>query len=366
MKNCYVCGCELIKENQSLEHIILNSIGGKLKSKKLLCKDCNSRFGGNIDNVLSEQLNIFANLLNIKRETGSPQPIKGIQENTNEQYVMETGGKLEKSKPAVEIIKDNKEIKINIVARSINETRKILNNLKRKYKQINVDDLIKNAESKSEYIGNLMFNTSFGGDKSFRSVCKTAVNYYLSTGGKKEYIEQLIPYINGEIDLNIVNFYYQSSNMRKLERITHSITIKGDKKNKLLYAYVEFFGVCKFIVLLNGNYTGKPVTEKYSYDVIRAKEIKSNIEINLGLDEITDAINGKELSCNKIEESFRSFLEFWSDKVTSERTNEIIANALEEMQNRFPNEEFITKEMTDFLSEKVADEFVKFMYRGIK
>lgn len=71
--NCYVCDVELIKENETEEHIILNAIGGKLKSKKLICKVCNSNFGGRIDDSLAKQLNPIANLLNIKRERGKPQ-----------------------------------------------------------------------------------------------------------------------------------------------------------------------------------------------------------------------------------------------------------------------------------------------------
>ncbi|WP_411835373.1 HNH endonuclease, partial [Paenibacillus barengoltzii] len=31
--NCYVCKIELTKDNETEEHILLNSIGGRLKSK---------------------------------------------------------------------------------------------------------------------------------------------------------------------------------------------------------------------------------------------------------------------------------------------------------------------------------------------
>ena len=43
MSKCIKCGCELIfdgiNKNTSIEHIIPNAIGGKLKSSKLLCKN---------------------------------------------------------------------------------------------------------------------------------------------------------------------------------------------------------------------------------------------------------------------------------------------------------------------------------------
>lgn len=35
---CYICGKPLEGDNASLEHIVLNGIGGKLRSRTLLCK----------------------------------------------------------------------------------------------------------------------------------------------------------------------------------------------------------------------------------------------------------------------------------------------------------------------------------------
>jgi hypothetical protein len=63
MTRCYVCETELIGENISSEHIILNSIGGWLTSSELLCRKCNSDFGKNADAELSKQLEAIAALL---------------------------------------------------------------------------------------------------------------------------------------------------------------------------------------------------------------------------------------------------------------------------------------------------------------
>ena len=49
MSRCYLCGTLLNESNRSVEHIIPNAIGGHLKSKNLLCKDCNSNTGQKID-----------------------------------------------------------------------------------------------------------------------------------------------------------------------------------------------------------------------------------------------------------------------------------------------------------------------------
>ena len=71
MDNCYTCGCELKTKNRSVEHIFPNSIGGRLTSKKLLCKKCNSKYGSKADSDFSKHFNVFANYLMIKRKRGN-------------------------------------------------------------------------------------------------------------------------------------------------------------------------------------------------------------------------------------------------------------------------------------------------------
>ena len=56
---------KITKLNQSEEYILLNSIRGKLKSRKLLCESCNSNFRDKIDDELSSQLNFISNMLDL-------------------------------------------------------------------------------------------------------------------------------------------------------------------------------------------------------------------------------------------------------------------------------------------------------------
>ncbi|WP_303873341.1 HNH endonuclease, partial [Tepidanaerobacter acetatoxydans] len=55
MRKCYICKESLDKSNSSIEHIIPNALGGNLKSRNLICKNCNSRIGSEEDAILAEQ-----------------------------------------------------------------------------------------------------------------------------------------------------------------------------------------------------------------------------------------------------------------------------------------------------------------------
>ena len=69
---CYICDEELTDTNNSDEHIILNSIGGHLHSKQLLCKRCNSKLGDTADAKLAEDLSFYTDMLKVKKVRKNP------------------------------------------------------------------------------------------------------------------------------------------------------------------------------------------------------------------------------------------------------------------------------------------------------
>ncbi|MEE0999940.1 MAG: HNH endonuclease [Treponemataceae bacterium] len=131
MNKCYLCGKEITEENKTVEHILLNSIGGRLKSSTLICKDCNSTFGNTFDSSLSKQLEFFANFLDIKRERGVVQEVEMAKESTGEKYKVTSKGIPIPSKPIVEEIITDSKTEIRIKARSKKELVGILAGFKK-------------------------------------------------------------------------------------------------------------------------------------------------------------------------------------------------------------------------------------------
>ncbi|AUC75782.1 HNH endonuclease [Olleya sp. Bg11-27] len=89
---CYRCEDIIDDKNSSEEHIIINACGGRLKSKNLLCKKCNSIFGDKFDCELARTTNVITNLLMVKRHHGVPQPIRTTRTSTGEKYYLDYGG----------------------------------------------------------------------------------------------------------------------------------------------------------------------------------------------------------------------------------------------------------------------------------
>jgi len=342
---CYVCDDALNKDNETDEHIIINAIGGRLKSKKLLCRDCNSDFGAKIDTKLAKELNIFANMLMIRRDRGNPQEIIGTKESTNEQYSIDYQGKINLTKPSV---KDDGE-EISIVARNKKELRKILKGFIKKYPDLNVDELTTQAEVKNErFKEKLHFQPQIGGKEIFQAVCKCAVNFYVDNINRQEEIKHLISYIKNEESLDVVNFCF-TKNIYKLdnEEALHILHIVGDKKERILYAYIDYFNVCKYIVLLNDKYLGENISFSYCFDLINMVEIKKKINLKYTRSELLKLIKSKERDYQSTKESFERFLNLALTRQDKKIQTEYIRDSINEVFDKYSDVTKITPKIMD-------------------
>lgn len=362
MGQCYLCGQEITKLNQSEEHILLNSIGGKLKSRKLLCKSCNSNFGDKIDDELSSQLNFISNMLDIKRDRGSAPKIEGISNATGEKWNMLSGGKPELNKPSIVVEECNDSQKnIQVIARSKREARQILQGLSKKYPEIDAESILSNIKIEKKYINDsIHMNTQLGGVKFCRAICKMAINYYMYIGGKRENISHLIPYIKGEMEDQVVCFFYNNDiSIEKNENeVLHSIVVVGSKVEKSLYAYIELYNAVKLIVLLSDNYKGENLEKAYVYDVINGIEVNRHIRISLSKQKIVKLLESKEIPFPKLEEKLHELLMVIAEKQQNDHIHEMTTTAIENIQSRYCEEEVITSEMVNDLVDEVMKQVV--------
>lgn len=366
MVECYICDMKISQQNKSKEHIFLNSIGGKLCSYNLICQTCNSNFGNNIDAELSEQLNYLANLLNISRDRGKPRDIVSTEMTTERKIIIQPGGKPMLARPSVQKEETGNKIKFSITARNKKEFRGILKSLKRKYPHFDIENA--NAIEHEELPEHpLLIKTSIGGSNSFRSICKTAINFYILNNRNKEYIKHLIPYIKNEMSLDAAYFYYPDNDIifsRNDHEILHSIIIIGNKKSKVLYAYIEFFNTYKFVVLMSENYLEGDMTLSYFYDVISRKEIDKEFNLNISKDRLSSIVKDKALYMKEIKKSFEKVMQIVGKVQMDNLIKKIAENAIENSLKNYPNESVITQQMISELASEVASGFIPLIARN--
>jgi hypothetical protein len=289
LSKCYICNSELISANRSAEHILPNCIGGRLKSNQLICKDCNSLFGQDIDKELCAQLNFFANILNVKRQRGKPQNIV-LNSHDDFSFIWPPGQKPQR-RPTVESTEAGGCQVYNIKgSASSKELERIIRDLLKK----------PNAKITSDTTRVEQFvleppHFSLGG-KADRSVMKTCLNLWMLEVGDRSQIVHLIPFVRDGKGTHPVSFYYpvgasENNSDEVFDEITHRVLIKANRKERILYAYVEFFSAIRYLVLISDNYSGPDREIEHSWDVLACKKLNQGGDIiSLSREQLLTAI----------------------------------------------------------------------------
>jgi len=365
MHTCYSCKIQLTKENCCEEHIILNAIGGRLKSRSLLCKKCNSEFGSQCDSELASQLSSLTSHLKVKKHRGKINIIKGGTTENGEYYDIVNGSKPVLAKPKYSKVEENGKVNINITARSEEEMREMLNGLAKDYPTFNVEDAISKATRKQYYLDKpLNFKENIGGTLAFRSITKTAINFYIYNNGESKFIEHLIPYLKGETQLEI-GCHFNPDPTPYLEsdgEVVHLLHIIGNNENKILYCYIHFFSVYSFLILLSNEYTGQNINKTYSYDVLENKEVDKIVNLNLSSDFINDAIskNIPTHSFEVIAKKLSRVMNIAIKRSSDQEIRNIMLDAFNKIVKQYPSERFFNKQMIGEISIEAGERLAKF------
>lgn len=277
---CLFCPKEINPENQTKEHIILASFGGKLWSKEILCRQCNSKFGSTIDKELFLQMEFASVYLGFSNNSLKMQTKGG-------EIVVAGKGLVPYDRGTFFIPNDKKEVHFwesdNEVL--IRKLKKNLKGVKDKYPEFSLSI----NEYKNENAGKQFFFSQkncfspghifFGGDGYFRAICKMSLEYAFHEGVRREVLLNAIGMVNGVNNIP-VNFYYPTNyNLRERtnDDISHLLYIKGDRNKKLLYVYSELFSFANHLCILSSEYDDNNFERLYHFDALNNREIGNSV-----------------------------------------------------------------------------------------
>lgn len=366
---CYICDIDITTDNETDEHIIINAVGGRLKSKKLICKKCNSDFGETIDGILAKQLNSMANMLMVKRHRGEPQPILGEKVSTGEKYLLDVGGKPKLSKPTINKTVDREKTNISITARSEEELKKFLTGIAKKNPHFDVEDAMKSAKWREEYFDEaLHFQNEIGGLEVFRAVCKCATNFYIYSKGDSTQIKHLIPYIKGEETKEVVWLHYQD-NLYELKpsECFHIIHLVGNSKERVLYCYVDYFNTHKYLVLLNDNYIGQDIRQTYFFDLINVTPIEREVTMHYDRATLLDFFTNKDAKpFERVQKSFDHSIALGLKRQDDYQRGDLLERAIQNSLGKYPEGEIITEQMIKETIDEIMKNIAPYLLRRMK
>nr|WP_315396811.1 HNH endonuclease [uncultured Sphingobacterium sp.] len=267
---CYLTGVDITQENTSIEHILPNALGGKLKSKKVLCSDANLQLSKLIDTKFNKFFEGFYKRLPIKKDRHTNIGLKGTYSKDKREI----------------ILKDNQVFPIKpflspegiVYAKNSKEG----NNYKRFLNIINQEEI----PVITDLAGTIEFPFSLDNQEIFnKGFAKIAAGFASLRGIHRSYLKRIIDLDKKVFRDDLIIFpYFPILNNSIFEFNAykskcypiHSISLKGDKEFKTLYCYVELFSTFQYIVILDDDYEGENLYYSYLYDLMKGKEISLN------------------------------------------------------------------------------------------
>lgn len=291
MKTCWYCGeKELIGDNLSLEHIIPDALGGRLKSIELLCCGCNSSLGHNLDNILTHDLDFYTHIINPIRDKGKKK--KGKKQKDRRFTAYEESGKPFKIRRGN---KDQSLLTMNIDDKDIilhfDDPSEMLASAKKKLRQLN--DAGKEGQLEvyrpEEPFGVVYITkdktVTFDERTILKPLSKIALNYYVYCTDDTHYVCEMIEIlkrVNRGIPVSRGRFFYSPIPLYEEteNEVSHNLLLLGDPQQRTLIAFVEVLSLYSALFVLNLDYDGVFVEKSYSYDVVTGREIDRNLTLD--------------------------------------------------------------------------------------
>jgi len=265
---CIICKTPITPENDSSEHVVSSAVGGRLKVKDFLCKSCNSGAGQSWDAALAQQMHPLCHLFAIVRDRGDLPPLP-IVTTAGEELTLLPGGGFALTDPKFERSPVAEGTGIQVKARSIGEARRILQGLKKKHPNLDVEAEMAKAEETISYPeGAVHHELQFGGTEGGRSMVKTAAAFARHLGIPTTACGIAAGYLRDELAEAPFGFYYASDLVkdRPVGVPFHCVAVHGDPANGLLLGYVEYFGAVRIVTCLSETYDHPAVSGCYAID----------------------------------------------------------------------------------------------------
>ncbi len=314
-KVCACCPSEITEINDSEEHVIPNSIGGRKKVRGFICITCNSSFGQSWDTKLAEQLNWFSLAVGIERERGSS-PDEIVQTVDGTELRLRADGTMTRKEPFFQRTESDGKANIRMFARTEREARKMLQGIKKKHPKFDLEGELKNLKmTPFKEDSALQHRLELGGSEAGRSVVKTAIAQCVGLGIPAHRCEIGIHTLKTPTDdRGFALFYIRDVVIdRPQTDLFHLVSIRGDSEKGTLLAYVEYFGAMRVMVNLSSKFEGDSFTDVYALNPQTREELDLSVNWDIPATELHAAFNGFGLDANNFDLACRNATAIASD-----------------------------------------------------
>ncbi len=186
--NCIFCERELGPETKP-EHILLNALGGRKTTKRVICSDHNNQFGSFIDSSLAGEIEFLRNYLQLESGTGKPPPmLKNIDADGERINISGNGTPKLVTPPFTVTDLPSGKRNVEILAQTPDELRNLIPHLAACLR-ISEEDVIEKLARDGQFSlierrpGRFYSHISFGTENSLRSIAKSCLVLFATVAG---------------------------------------------------------------------------------------------------------------------------------------------------------------------------------------
>ncbi|WP_429032535.1 HNH endonuclease [Bradyrhizobium sp. I1.14.4] len=284
-KTCKGCGAVLVKDNDSEAHIIPNALGGRLKPKGIICRDCNTKLDKLTDNALIKAFGDWPTLLDIPRDRGSNPP-KLIETRNGRRVRLEADGSMTSAEVKYDIAPVAGGHKVQIAAGNMKTFRQLLNRAEKQFPTFDP----KVAEQHARAVGiedgdELRMSLDFSPEAVFGGIV-TAFWLYLAHTTGRGFMEwdRLLEVVQA-MQTHGGTFRYPIQGFPGLRgpdiQLGHKIVVRSVPATGKLIAFIEILGMLKVGgVFADAGGPSVLIEHIYAYDVLGQLDRSSEFSID--------------------------------------------------------------------------------------
>ncbi|MBT3381501.1 MAG: HNH endonuclease [Lentisphaerae bacterium] len=275
---CLFCARPLTDESAAQEHVIPNCLGGRLKTRRATCGDCNSRAGASFEAEMAKALSFLANALDVPRDRGQHPVAKVRDSDSGLEYIVKPG-RAPVLASNVQVERDGNGILFRGFARSPEEAEE------------EIRRLIKRSTGNRKRLTDLTVTTeqaparpyafdleafSFRSRTNRRAIAKMALCYAREMQVPVSTNATVVRFLRGEdvawcpvvpVLSDVIAFEPPEENA-----LAHEIFLLRAAEDRCLFGYVVLFGVVEFLVLLDCDSVRGALAEGYRYDLVTGSQ----------------------------------------------------------------------------------------------
>lgn len=377
MARCAICENQLTtgdpadKHYDSEEHVFPRSVGGRRTVSGFICKSCNDRSGATWDAELAKQFHWLRLMFDVSRQQGET-PLMRATTSARENITIGPAGKLAMDKPTFERREQpDGSTTYHIKGRSLAEVRKILEGLKRKHPQMDVDAEMARAQSQEAYLsGPVNHALQFGGEMAGRSTIKTCLAWAFSSGVDWRACAAATSYLRNQgAEAPFGYVHVRDLVLGRMPGMPlNCVAVRADPASGLVLAYVEYFGINRIVACLGEGYAGPVIESVYGFDPRNGAIQQVAVQLDFDRSDIDNIYDYKFTSAESAERVYSAVIGPLIDARFAAEQKRVVEIAVDKAfrEHGPPPGEAITEDQLRKLTRSMAESVAPFLLHRLR